>query len=137
MSENPTPAEIQTLIEQAKIASKRAYARYSHFHVGASVLTEGGKIISGCNVENASYGLTICAERNCLAAAINQGEKKFKALLVYTAQEKLTPPCGACRQVIAEFFPHQATVILANHNNKTQIWKVGELLPAAFGPDNL
>ena len=137
MYESPTTLEIEALIEQAKMASQRAYAPYSRFHVGSAVLTASGKIISGCNVENASYGLTICAERNCLAAAINQDEKKFKALAVYVAQLTLTPPCGACRQVIVEFFPQQATVILANHKNKKELWKVAELLPAAFGPDNL
>ena len=81
----------------------RFYAPYSNFHVGAAAVSINGNVVKGCNVENASYGLTTCAERNCIAQAVVQEDSELQALVVYTKQEKLTPPCGACRQVIAEF----------------------------------
>ncbi|GAA5143751.1 cytidine deaminase [Thalassotalea piscium] len=122
------------LIKHAKQAYKNAYAPYSNFHVGAAALDADGNIFSGCNVENASYGLTVCAERNCLSFAVNQQSAKINALLVYTEQEKLTPPCGACRQVIAEFLDQGAHVASANHLNNLQVWTVKQLLPDAFTP---
>jgi len=129
------------LIEQAQNVFQKAYAPYSDFRVGAAALTTDNKIVQGCNVENASYGLTVCAERNCIAQGVinNQSNKtvEFTALVVYTAQEKLTPPCGACRQVISEFFPAEAQVMAVNHLDQRQQWTVGELLPDAFTPYNL
>jgi cytidine deaminase len=131
----------QTLTEKATKAYQQAYAPYSHFKVGAAALTTDNEIVQGCNVENASYGLTVCAERNCIAQGVinNQNNKtvEFTALVVYTEQEILTPPCGACRQVIAEFFPQDALVMAANHLNQQQHWTVQELLPDAFTPYNL
>jgi cytidine deaminase len=124
-------------VEAAKKSYALAYAPYSQFHVGAAVLTESGKVIQGCNVENASYGLTVCAERNCIANAVIQGERNIKSIVVYTEQEKLTPPCGACRQVIAEFLPQDAKVMSTNHQGKFQVWSVAELLPDAFTPKSL
>ncbi len=125
------------LCAAAKKAYQRAYAPYSQFHVGAAALTASGNIVTGCNVENASYGLTLCAERNCISHAVVKGEQKFSVIVIYTEQEKLTPPCGACRQVIAEFFEPSASVIAVNHKNKQQVWTVAQLLPDAFTPNDL
>ncbi len=118
----------------AKAASEQAYAPYSHFPVGVAVQAESGKIYHGCNVENASYGGTVCAERNAIAAAVVAGERKFVALLVYTPQTKLTPPCGICRQVIAEFFMPDSPIASSNHLGQQQNWSLQQLLPDAFTP---
>lgn len=125
------------LLLAAKEAYQRAYAPYSKFHVGASALTTDGNIVNGCNVENASYGLTICAERNCISHAVVNGKQQFEVIIIYTEQDKLTPPCGACRQVIAEFFEQSAPVIAVNHKNEQQVWTVAQLLPDAFTPKDL
>lgn len=127
----------QDQIIKAKEAYLKAYAPYSNFRVGAAALTKLGNIVSGCNVENASYGLTVCAERNCIAQAVINGETCIQSIVVYTEQEKLTPPCGACRQVIAEFLAEDAKVISANHLGHTKVWTVSELLPDAFTPKSL
>jgi cytidine deaminase len=121
----------------AKEAFNKAYAPYSNFHVGAAALTTLGTIVQGCNVENASYGLTVCAERNCISHAVIKGEQSFEMIVIYTEQDKLTPPCGACRQVIAEFFEQSAPVIALNHKNEQQVWSVEQLLPDAFTPKYL
>jgi len=125
------------LIAAAKSAYQLAYAPYSNFHVGSAALTSSGNIVKGCNVENASYGLTICAERNCINHAVVNGEQQFEVIVIYTEQEKLTPPCGACRQVIAEFFEQSAPVLAVNHKNEQKIWTVQALLPDAFTPKDL
>ncbi|GLX80133.1 cytidine deaminase [Thalassotalea insulae] len=130
-------AHESALIVRAKTAYQNAYAPYSNFHVGAAALTKNGNIVSGCNVENASYGLTVCAERNCIAQAVINGEQQFETLVIYTEQEKLTPPCGACRQVIVEFFQPQATIMAVNHLADKKTWTVEELLPNAFTPKDL
>ncbi|MFN6970990.1 MAG: cytidine deaminase [Rheinheimera sp.] len=122
------------LQQQARAASEQAYAPYSHFPVGVAIQAGSGKIYTGCNVENASYGGTICAERNAIAAAIVAGEREFQALVVFTPQERLTPPCGMCRQVIAEFFTPESPIASCNHLAQIQQWSVGELLPSAFTP---
>ena len=127
-------AALQSAAQQA---AAQAYAPYSKFPVGVAVLAASGKIYSGCNVENASYGGTVCAERNAIAAAVVAGERKFSALMVYTPQAMLTPPCGICRQVIAEFFTPDAPVASCNHLQQQQQWTLGELLPAAFTPTYL
>ena len=124
-------------VAAAKQAYALAYAPYSKFHVGAAALTKSGIVVKGCNVENASYGLTVCAERNCIAQAVIQGEQNIQSIVVYTEQEKLTPPCGACRQVIAEFLPQNAEVMSTNHLGDSIVWSVSELLPNAFTPKNL
>jgi len=129
--------KILALIQAAKDGFEKAYAPYSNFHVGAAALSNSGKIVKGCNVENASYGLTVCAERNCLAQGVIAGEQSFSAIVIYTNQEKLTPPCGACRQVIAEFLAPEALVMAVNHNNDSKQWTVNELLPDAFTPQYL
>ena len=140
-SENIDLSTWLALAEKAKNAYQKAYAPYSNFHVGAAALTSSNKIVQGCNVENASYGLTTCAERNCIAQGVIGNESantvEFKALVVYTEQEKLTPPCGACRQVISEFFPRDARVMAVNHLNDQQHWTVEQLLPDAFTPYDL
>jgi cytidine deaminase len=125
------------LQQAAKQAAAQAYAPYSKFPVGVAVLADSGNIYTGCNVENASYGGTVCAERNAIGAAVVAGERKFTALLVYTPQQMLTPPCGICRQVIAEFFNPDAPIASCNHLQQLQHWTLGELLPAAFTPTYL
>jgi cytidine deaminase len=127
----------QSLIKQAQLGAERAYAPYSNFHVGAAASTVDGNIVKGCNVENASYGLTVCAERNCIAQGIINNEKSFSAMVIFTRQEKLTPPCGACRQVIVEFFEPKALIMAVNHLGKQQTWTVEQLLPNAFTPKHL
>lgn len=127
---------VQEMRTAARAAMRRAYCKYSKFRVGAAVLMADGKIFSGCNVENASYGLTSCAERNAIFQAIAQGHRELKAVVVVTPTAKLTPPCGACRQVINEFNPH-AEIFLFGRGNTAQRFKLSELLPRAFGPENL
>lgn len=127
----------EQLVIAAKEAYNKAYAPYSNFHVGAAALTTEGQIVNGCNVENASYGLTVCAERNCIAQGVIQGQRKFTELVVYTEEDVLTPPCGACRQVIVEFMAQNAKVYAVNHAGQVKLWSVAELLPDAFTPENL
>ncbi|NQY63468.1 MAG: cytidine deaminase [Alteromonadaceae bacterium] len=134
---NQSLKDWQPLVEKAKQAADNAYAPYSQFRVGAAAYTSTGKIIAGCNVENASFGLTVCAERNCIGHAIVNGDQKFTSMVIYTAQTNLTPPCGACRQVIAEFFDSTAKVMAVNHLDQRKVWSVFELLPDAFTPQDL
>lgn len=126
-----------TLIAAAEQAASKAYAPYSNFHVGAAAVSINGNVVKGCNVENASYGLTTCAERNCIAQAVVQEDSELQALVVYTKQEKLTPPCGACRQVIAEFMSEDKVVKSVNHKGDEKQWTVKQLLPDAFTPKDL
>lgn len=126
-----------TLIAAAEEAASKAYAPYSNFHVGAAAVSKNGNVVKGCNVENASYGLTTCAERNCIAQAVVQEDSELQALVVYTKQEKLTPPCGACRQVIAEFMSEDKVVKSVNHKGDEKQWTVKQLLPDAFTPKDL
>ena len=125
----------EKLIEMAKRARENAYAPYSNFKVGAALLTEDGEIFTGANVENASYGLSICAERVAVFKAVSEGKRKFKAIAVVTDTEKPTPPCGACRQVLAEF--GDIEVIMANLKGDVKVMKLSELLPEAFTPEDL
>ncbi len=123
------------LIGKATLAQKKAYPPYSHYYVGAALLTKSGKIFTGCNVENASYGLTICAERTAVFKAISEGEKDIEAIVVITKDGGM--PCGACRQVLNEFNP-QMIVIAADEQGKIHFEKpLSHLLPSAFGPANL
>lgn len=124
------------LIEAAKAVSERAYCPYSKFPVGAAILSDDGDIIAGCNVENASYGLTICAERNATFAAVARGKRRIVAVAVYTPTETPTAPCGACRQVLNEFGP-EAEVFSACRGTEVLHTTVAQLLPDAFGPHNL
>ena len=127
---------LNELIAKAAAASKRASCRYSKFRVGAVVLTDKGEIYTGCNVENASYGLTSCAERNAIFQMIVQGGKKIRAVVVYTPTTEPASPCGACRQVINEFGP-EAHVISVCKGPKRIKTTLNKLLPHAFGPSNL
>jgi cytidine deaminase len=124
------------LTEAAMAASERAYCPYSKFRVGAALLTGDGRIFTGCNVENASYGLTICAERNTIFHAVAEGLIAVKCLLVYTPTEKPAAPCGACRQVLNEFGPDAQIRCICDGSEVIDL-KVSDLLPKAFGPANL
>ena len=119
------------LIEAARAVRERAYAPYSNFKVGAAVRTKSGKIYTGCNVESASYGLTVCAERVAVWKAVSEGEKEFTEIAVVADTEELTPPCGVCRQIIWEF-GGDIPITFANLNGKTETVKISELLPRAF-----
>jgi cytidine deaminase len=120
------------LLKAARQARKKAYAPYSNFRVGAAVLCGNGKIYSGCNVENASYGLTSCAERNAIFAMVADGEKKIREMLVIGPSPKFIPPCGACRQVIAEFAAPEVVVHMCNNSGKCRQTTVNELVPFIF-----
>ncbi|OGW06403.1 MAG: cytidine deaminase [Nitrospinae bacterium RIFCSPLOWO2_01_FULL_39_10] len=119
------------LIAEAKMAREKAYAPYSNFKVGAAVLTSNGKIFSGCNIENSSYGLSICAERAAIFNAVSSGYKKFTKIVVVTDSEPPSSPCGACRQVIFEF-GDDIEVIMANLKGDMRIARIDELLKDGF-----
>ena len=120
----------QELLNAALSAWERAYTPYSKFLVGAAVLAKSGKIYTGCNIENASYGLTLCAERNALFSAVGAGEREFIALCVVGDTEAPISPCGACRQVMAEF--KVPCIILANLKDDVKEYTLEELLPYGF-----
>ena len=122
------------LIELAMEARHLAYAPYSHFAVGAALLTRSGKVFTGANVENASFGLSICAERTAIFKAVSAGEREFEAIAVVTVNGG--SPCGACRQVLSEFGLDTRVIIADLDRNRTE-WTVEDLLPASFGPENL
>ena len=125
-----TPTEDE-LIAAAGEVREKAYAPYSNFKVGAAVETENGDIYTGCNVESASYGLTVCAERVAIWKGISRGVTKFGRIAVVVDTEELTPPCGVCRQIIWEFCG-DVPVVLANLQGKTETIQMSELLPRAF-----
>ncbi len=120
------------LLQAARKAREKAYAPYSGFHVGAAVLGGNGKIYSGCNVENASFGLTCCAERNAIFAMVAAGEKVIREILIIGESKEFLPPCGACRQVIAEFAGLDAQVHMCNKKGAGRTTTVGELVPFIF-----
>ncbi len=119
------------IIEAATAARENAHAPFSHFKVGAALVTASGEIITGCNVENASYGLTMCAERVAIFKAISEGENSFVKICVVADTETLTPPCGACRQIIWEFCG-DVEVLMANLQGESAVFQMSELLPQAF-----
>ena len=125
---------IEELVTKAKEARENAYCPYSKFKVGAAVLTDKGNIYTGCNIENASYGLTICAERAAIFKMVSEGEKKIKAIAVVLDAPDFGAPCGACRQVIYEF-GQDAWVIMSTMNGKKEIVKITDLLTYAFSLD--
>ena len=127
----------EQLLAQSKIARENAYVPYSKFPVGAALLAEDGTVFHGCNVENASYGLTNCAERTAIFKAVSQGVKNFKAIAIVADTEGPCAPCGACRQVIAEFCDGDMPVYLTNLKGDVQETTVRELLPGAFTPKDL
>lgn len=118
------------IIDIAKAVAEKAYAPYSQYKVGAALKGKSGKIYSGCNVENSSYGLTNCAERTAVFKAISEGESEFEEIVIYTDSEKLPTPCGACRQVLAEFSNDLKITMISRNGKKTSTIK--ELLPLGF-----
>ncbi len=132
----PDSKTLEEMTKRAKSVSERAYCPYSKFRVGAVVLTDDGQMFEGCNVENASYGLTICAERNAVFQMVARSRQKIAALVIYTPTSKPSAPCGACRQVINEFGP-DALVLSVCDGRGVLKKKLSELLPDAFGPGNL
>ena len=122
--------EINKLIEKAKMARENAYVPYSNFKVGAVLETESGKIFTGANVENSSFGLSMCAERVAIFKAVSEGETKFKRMIIIADTKDVVSPCGACRQVMSEFGNFE--VILSNMKGKMKVTDVESLLPMAF-----
>lgn len=127
---------MKSLLEEALKARERAYVPYSTFKVGAALETIEGIIFTGCNIENASYGLTICAERVAFYRAIARGYKQFKTILTVTESHEPTSPCGACRQVMYEFAPHLQVIMMTTTGEKIEK-SLQELLPGAFSKDSL
>jgi cytidine deaminase len=123
---------IEQLLEAAKKAKKNAYSPYSNFRVGSALRTTNGKIYSGCNVENSSYGLTICAERNAIFQMVSQGEQEIEEILILGDTEEFLPPCGACRQVIVEFSKKDTPVYMVNRNGQCKKVTVEEIMPFTF-----
>lgn len=126
----------EELVRVASLARQRAHAPYSKYKVGAAIRTKRNRVHSGANVENASYGLTVCAERTAAFAAVNAGDTAFDAIAIVIDDERLPTPCGACRQVLAEFSPDMR-VILATAGGKRKVTTLRELLPDPFLPENL
>lgn len=122
--------DMDYLLQQAKNAALQAYSPYSGYRVGAALLCENGNIHTGCNVENASYSLSICAERNAVFKAVSEGERNFVAIAIYVDSEDIFPPCGACRQVLAEFNPRMQ-ILYANRLGNV-LSDLETLLPQAF-----
>jgi cytidine deaminase len=123
--------ELQPLIEAAQQARLHSVAPFSNFLVGAAVRTGSGKVYTGCNVESASYGLTVCAERVAIWKALSEGERQFTELAVVADTETLTPPCGTCRQIIWEF-ARGAKIVFANLEGQSEVFHMADLLPRAF-----
>ena len=133
---------IGQMIDLAVEMMQRAYAPYSHFTVGAALLTKAGNLYGGCNVENAAYSPGSCAERTAICKAVSEGEREFRAIAIVGGREAVMdgscPPCGVCRQVMREFCdPESFRVILATGREEYKIMTLQELLPESFGPDNL
>lgn len=130
------------LIHKAIEMTKRSYSPYSHFTVGAAILTKNGKIYTGCNIENAAYPATICAEQVAITNAVSDGEREFSEIAIVGGLEgkiaDFCPPCGICRQVMMEFVnPKEFHVILAKSKEEYKVYSLEELLPFGFGPGNL
>jgi cytidine deaminase len=128
---------LERLFEAAGIARIKAYAPYSKFRVGAALVTSGGAVLSGCNVENAAYPVGTCAEEAAIAAMVAAGEKEIAAILVLGEGEALVTPCGACRQRIREFAGPDTQIHVAGPEGVRRSFRLDELLPFSFGPDNL
>ena len=126
----------EALLSLAKEAMMKAYAPYSGFFVGAALLTKSGKVYTGCNIENGAYTPTNCAERTALFTAVSQGERSFRAIAIVSDSKNPTPPCGVCRQVLAEFCSSDMPVILGTPE-EMRVMTLGELLPFAFTKKNL
>ena len=126
--------ELDDLKNRASLACKNAHAPYSRFTVGAAVIDRNAQVFAGCNVENASYGLTMCAERNAIAAAVAAGvvAGDLQLILIYTPGNRPAPPCGGCRQVIHEMMPAEATVVSCCDSAEQMKWSVAQVLPDPF-----
>jgi cytidine deaminase len=124
-------SEYDVLVAAATAARENAHAPYSNFRVGAALRATSGRIFGGCNVENSTYGLTVCAERVAIFKAMSEGERGFDAIAVVTDADALTPPCGACRQLIWEFCG-DVSVVLANLKGKREVHRMKELFPKPF-----
>jgi cytidine deaminase len=125
-----------TLVDAARAAQQRAYSPYSNFRVGAALLGESGKVYLGCNVENASFGMTMCAEQGAISAAVVAGEQKFTHMALITDSPNPESPCGACRQVLTEFAP-DLEILSVSKTGVEQHWTMNDLLPMAFTPKSL
>lgn len=132
----PDEARIGEMIVLAKEASTKAYCPYSHFRVGATVLASSGKLYSGCNVENAAYGDTICAERGAITQMVRAGDQEIEMIVIYTPTQIASAPCGSCRQVVNEFGPNARIICVCETDDRIDKALV-ELLPEAFGPRNI
>lgn len=128
--------DFDLLIREARQTRENAHAAFSNFRVGAALRATSGRIFGGCNVENATYGLTMCAERVAIFKALSEGERGFDAVAVVTDTDRLTPPCGACRQLIWEFCG-DVLVVLANLAGRTEVVRMKDLLPKPFDRGNL
>ncbi|MCL1842395.1 MAG: cytidine deaminase [Defluviitaleaceae bacterium] len=131
----------QNLARAALKARENAYAPYSHFKVGAALLAKNGKIYTGCNIENAAYSPTLCAERTAVAKAVSDGVREFSAIAIAGAQADGEPqfcyPCGVCRQVLKEFLSDDCEILIVKSADEYKLHKFGEMLPHGFGPENL
>jgi cytidine deaminase len=130
----PPDQQIEELVAAAAEVRTNAYAPYSEFHVGAAILA-GGRVFTGVNVENASYPVSVCAERNAVAAAIAAGERRIDCIAVVTDADRPTPPCGGCRQVLWEFGP-ESLVVSETTGGGRAAWALEDLIPEAFGPNS-
>lgn len=130
-----TKTDIQHLIEQAEAAARRAYVPYSHYPVGAALRATDGTIFTGCNVENASYPATICAERTALVKAVSEGRREFDTIVVTTRNGG--SPCGICRQMLYEFAPNLRVILVDESGKLTLDCRLSDLLPHGFGPQQL
>lgn len=126
----------EQLIALAERAREKAYAPYSNFPVGAAILTEDGDVATGCNIENASYGLSVCAERTAVFKLISEGKSGIRAIAVVADTPGPVSPCGACRQVLAEFCDPDTKVILGSLNGQSKVTTVGALLPFSFSKED-
>jgi cytidine deaminase len=124
------------LIKMASKAMKNAYVPYSNFKVGAALLTKAGKVYTGCNIENASYGATICAERTAIFKAVSEGEREFEAIAIASDSDEFAYPCGICRQVMLEF-SKDLKIYISNKNGEYKEYTISELLPTGFTKDNM
>ena len=134
--------QAKKLITMAKAARCFSYSPYSHYQVGAALITKKGKVYQGCNIENAAYGPSMCAERVAFFKAVSEGEKDFSAIAILggkeTSKGDFAPPCGTCRQVMAEFCNlDEFLVIIAKDEEEYKLYTLGELLPESFGPSKL
>lgn len=129
--------KIESLLELAAEARERAYVPYSGFRVGAALLSSSGKVFQGCNIENASYSPTNCAERTAMFRAVYEGERDFTAIAIISDSENYTSPCGVCRQVLSEFCSGNMPIICASKHGKYKVISLSELLPMAFCKDDM